>query len=148
MIKVFLVLMITVFFAACDSSNSDNAVVETGVISSFENGSPKVERDYKVVDGNQLPFFEREYYADGNLLKEGALNNDAKRNGLWKSYYRDGVLWSQGDFINGIREGITITYFASGKKYYEGHYTKGRKSGVWKFWNEQVELVKETDYNN
>ncbi len=147
MSKVFLVLMITVFFTACENSNSGNDVVETNVISSFENGSPKVERDYKLVNNNLISIYEREYYEDGNLLKEGSLNEDKKRNGLWKSYYRDGVLWSQGDFVNGIREGITITYFASGKKYYEGYYTKGKKSGMWKFWNEQEELVKETDYN-
>ena len=79
--------------------------------------------------------YEKEYYEDGNPLKEGPIVND-KRDGRWKSYYRDGTLWSEGDYANGVREGLTKSYFPNGKLRYEGNFTNGVKSGQWNFYNE------------
>ena len=74
------------------------------------------------------------------MLKEGRLSSAEKSDGLWKYYYRDGVLWSEGNYIVGVREGKTITYFANGNKYYEGQFTKAKKVGIWKFWFEDGEF--------
>lgn len=150
--KVILILIIPIaigiFFAACGNSNSGKKLLEDKeVMSSYVNGLPQIERDFKMVDGKRLAVYEREFYEDGNLLKEGPLSSQKKRDGLWKSYYRDGVLWSEGDYKNGIREGKTITYFANGKKYYEGQFVNAQKSGVWKFWDEQGEFVNKIDFD-
>lgn len=149
----FIVTSIVVGFltTACNNSNSVNETKETSkteVVSHYVNGSPQIERDFKIVDGVKTATYEREYYEDGNLLKEGPLNKDEKRDGLWKSYYRDGVLWSEGGFVNGIREGKTVTYFSNGKKYYDGKFVNAKKSGVWKFYDEQGEFVNETYYDH
>jgi antitoxin component YwqK of YwqJK toxin-antitoxin module len=146
--KVVLVLIsitIGIFFTACN--NSGRNLEGTEVISSYANNQPQIERDYKMVDGKRLAVYEREYYEDGNLLKEGALSNSEKRDGLWKSYHRDGVIWSEGAYIDGIREGTTITYFANGNKYYEGQFAKAKKVGVWKFWTEDGEFEKEINFD-
>ncbi|MFK5856971.1 MAG: hypothetical protein QM503_12640 [Bacteroidota bacterium] len=144
--KIVLVLMIAVFFTACGGDSSSNPE-RTDIISSYANGQPQMERDFKMNDGKRLAVYEREYYEDGNLLKEGPLSINEKRDGLWKSYYRDGVLWSEGEYNNGVREGKTVTYFANGKKYYEGQFVKAQKSGLWKFYNEDGEFVNETIYD-
>lgn len=145
--KVFLISIVTIFFATCISCNSGNGLEGTEVISSYANGNPQMERDYKMIDGKRTAVYEREYYEDGNLLKEGRLGDSEKRDGHWKSYYRDGVVWSEGDYIDGVRNGKTVTYYANGNKYYEGQFAKAKKVGVWKFWNEDGELNKEVDFD-
>jgi len=145
--RIVIVLMIAVFFTACGGENTSKNLERTDIINSYTNGQTQVERDFKMVDGKRMAVYEREYYEDGNLLKDGPLSTNEKRDGLWKSYYRDGVLWSEGEYNNGIREGKTITYFANGKKYYEGQFVRAQKSGVWKFYNEEGEFVNETIYD-
>lgn len=145
--KVVLISIVAIFFAAGNSCNSGNSLEGTEVLSSYANGTPQMERDYKMIDGKRLAVYEREYYEDGNLLKEGRLSSAEKRDGYWKSYYRDGVLWSEGNYIVGIREGKTITYFANGNKYYEGQFAKAKKVGVWKFWTEDGKFDKEIDFD-
>jgi len=144
---IFISIIIGIFFTACDNNNTIKSAVVKEVVGNYPDGSPQIERDFKVVDEKKIVVYEREYYEDGKLLKEGPLNDDSKRNGLWKSYYRDGVLWSEGDFVNGIREGKTVTYFSNGQKYYEGQFSKAKKSGVWKFYNEQGEFVYDKNYD-
>lgn len=141
--KIILILVIAIFAVSC----ADNNTIETEILKSYDDGAVHVERDYKTVDDKKLYTYEREYYKDGKLLKEGFLNDKGRRNGVWKSYYRDGVLWSEGNFANGRREGKTMTFFTNGNKYYEGVYANAKKSGIWKFWNEQGEFVKEVDYD-
>ncbi len=145
--KVVLILMVAVFFAACGSGNSSKNPERTDVITSYANGLPQIERDFKMIDGKRLAIYEREYYEDGNILKEGPLSVNEKRDGLWKSFYRDGVLWSEGEYQNGVREGKTVTYFANGKKYYEGQFSRAKKTGVWKFYNEQGEFVNDAIFD-
>lgn len=150
-------IAIGIFFMACgnagsgkesESKESESKKLEgKEVIVSYANGLAQMERDFKMVDGKRKAVYEREFYEDGNLLKEGPLSSMEKRDGTWKSYYRDGSLWSEGDYNNGIREGSTVTYFANGQKRYEGQFTRAQKSGVWKFWDENGESESEIDYD-
>lgn len=116
------------------------------VITSYSNGNPKLVKTFEVRGDKLIAVFEREYYEDGALLKEGKLQ-DGKREGLWKSFRRSGVLWSEGDFKNGLRNGVTTTYHPNGKIYYLGEYTNGAKSGNWKFYNKDGKLVKEENFD-
>ena len=160
--KNILILVISLLvFASCGSNNSKNndnsakqekAKAETiapdgdHIVSTYTNEKPKIVRTYKVEGEKRTAIFEKEYYEDGNLLKEGGLKN-GKRNGEWKSYRRDGILWSNGNYIEGVREGTTITYHPNGKIYYEGHYSKGAKSGAWKFYDRDGKMVKEENFD-
>lgn len=143
---IFIAISSGMFFTACNSNNTVKSDVVKEVVNYYPNGTLQIERDFKIIDDKKITVYEREYYEDGKLLKEGPLNSYAERNGNWKSYYRDGVLWSEGDFINGVRDGKTVTYFANGKKYYEGQYSKGKKSGIWKFYNEQGDFLYDKSY--
>jgi len=145
--RIILILMIAVFFTACGSDDSSKNPERTDIIASYANGKPQIERDFIMTDGKRVAVYEREYYEDGSLLKEGKLSKNEKRDGLWKSYYRDGIVWSEGEYKNGIREGKTVTYFPNGKKYYEGQFVKAQKSGLWKFYDEEGKFVKETVYD-
>ncbi len=136
--KLVLLFMVAALFTACDSNSTAKKKALEGkeVISRYTNGSAQLERDYAIVDGKRVAKYEWEYYEDGNKLKEGPLSKEEKRDGQWKAYYRDGKLWSEGDYRNGVREGKTITYHSNGNKYYDGQFKKAQKVGVWKFYKE------------
>lgn len=116
------------------------------IISTYANGKPKLVQTFKTENGKSSAVYEKEYYEDYSILKEGGLKN-GNRIGLWKSFRRDGLLWSEGYYSDGIRNGITITYHPNGQKYYSGEYTKGVKTGLWKFYNEEGKLIKEKDFS-
>ncbi len=146
--RIFLFLVIAVVFSACNENTPKNKNLEgKEVISRYTNGIAQIERDYKMVDGKRFATYEWEYYEDGNVLKEGPLSSAEKRDGIWKSFYRDGKLWSEGEYKNGIREGRTVTYHDNGKKYYEGQFVKGQKSGIWKFYNKAGDFDNEIDFD-
>lgn len=115
------------------------------VISSYTNGEPKIVRTFKVTDGKRVAVYEKEFYDDGKILKEGKLVN-GKRDGLWKSFRRDGLLWSEGYFVNGNKQGTTTAYHPNGNVYYKGDYDNGRKIGEWTFYNNKGEQVKTEDF--
>lgn len=112
------------------------------VVEKFVNGNPRLVRTIEKVDGVLVAVYEKEYWDDGNILKEGPLKN-GKRDGTWQSFYRDGVLWSEGSFNEGAREGVSITYHPNGRKKYHGFFTNGKKSGTWKFYDEEGEFIKD-----
>lgn len=145
--KVILFMAVAAILAACGNGETKKTLVGKDVISRYTNGAVQIERDYKMIDGKRLAVYEWEYYEDGNILKEGPLSSNEKRDGEWKSYYRDGKLWSEGDYNDGVREGKTITYHPNGNKYYEGSFRRAQKTGIWKFYKENGEFDYEIDYD-
>jgi len=85
-------------------------------------------------------------YDNGQVEMQGMMKN-GKREGLWKSFYEDGTPWSQTTFKEGKKEGATTTWFENGKKRYEGFYKNDVESGVWKYYDEKGNFVKNFDYD-
>jgi len=52
-----------------------------------------------------------------------------------------GTKWSEGEFINGKMEGSTTTYYSNGQIRYTGSFENGLKSGEWRFYDENGELL-------
>lgn len=132
-------------FSACSNSESKQSLEGVEVIESYANGNPRIEREYEMVDGKKTAVYEREYYADKQIIKEGPLDINESRDGRWKSFRQDGKVWSEGEYQNGARQGKTITYHPNGNIYYEGQFNKGQKCGVWKFHKESGEFDYEMD---
>lgn len=157
--KLLMIFLILFLMASCDFYKTEDATsnfelkeeqnqVSNGdhVITSFANGNPKVVKTFEVKGNKLIAVYEKEYYEDGTLFKEGKLKNE-KREGFWKSYRPNGILWSEGNFKNGHRNGVTTTYHPNGNIYYLGEYTNGSKSGNWKFYNNEGKLVKEENFD-
>ena len=75
------------------------------------------------------------------MMKEG------KREGLWKSFYENGLKWSETTFAAGIKNGKTSTWYENGKKRYDGFFTNDLESGKWTYWNESGEQVSTKDFD-
>ena len=58
------------------------------------------------------------------------------RHGLFRSYYKDGSLASQGAYEHGKEEGMWRDYHENGELAAEGSYREGSKVGVWNYWDE------------
>jgi len=138
---LFVVLL---WMVGCQNSSMPGQGLE--VVSTFPDGSVKVDRMYNTTEGVKVAYYEREYHPGGQLFKEGPLKND-KPDGLWKSYFQNSTLWSEGEFDEGVRNGLTRTYHDNGHLYYEGYYTFGVKDSLWKFWNAEGTLIKEVDFS-
>jgi antitoxin component YwqK of YwqJK toxin-antitoxin module len=137
--RILMFLIVLLAISGCDSGDGKIKKVklesDEKVLESFANGTPRIVRVFKERDGKSDFEYEKEYYEDGNLLKEGPIVENSK-DGMWKSYYRDGTLWSEGHFLKGKREGMIKSYYPNGKLKFEGNYKTGEKTGQWNFYKE------------
>lgn len=130
-----------IVFVSCNSSDKNKSDEDTNqvVVTRYINDQPQIINYFEVVEGDKVVVYQKEYYEDGNLLKEGAIKNN-KRHGIWTSYYRDGKKWSEGEFVEGKMEGSTTSFHPNGGVRYTGSFENGRKSGEWRFYDEDGEL--------
>lgn len=80
----------------------------------YSTGAVKAEGDYK---GDE-PFGTWKYYWDnGKLLREGSYKDKGLRDGVWKEYFRDGVISVEAKFTAGKYNGDYRDYDYDGKVY-------------------------------
>lgn len=147
--NILLVVVVVFFISACQSGDGKKVRVksEEEVLESYANGTPRIVRTFDEADGKRQYTFEKEYFEDGNLNKEGAIK-DGHRHGEWKGYYRDGNLKNTGYFKNGKRNDTTIAYYENGNVKYVGIFNNGEKTGIWKVFSEEGELTDTQVYIN
>lgn len=145
--KLIAILILAAFMASCGNDGPKEVKLDDGekVVSSFANGTPQIVREVKIVDDKTIGVYEKEYYEDGNLLKEGPIENN-QRNGLWKAYYRNGNIWSEGYYLGGVRNDSIKGYYTDGTLKYVGLFEKGQKTGTWLFYDESGKLTENKVY--
>jgi antitoxin component YwqK of YwqJK toxin-antitoxin module len=137
-------VLLTAFLFSCEERNTSNdpvlenkdSAVQSMTVAEQNNketGPMKVKDS--ITDGVHV-----ERYDNGVIYMRGDIAGGV-RHGEWITFFRDGTLWSKGTYVNGYREGYGISYFPGGKKSSEGYYLKNKMVGVWKFWDEQGNLI-------
>ena len=58
------------------------------------------------------------------------------RNGKWKSYFQDGIMRFEGEFIDDNMNGTVTWYWPNGKIRETGAYLNGSREGDWSAFNE------------
>jgi antitoxin component YwqK of YwqJK toxin-antitoxin module len=101
----------------------------------------KDNKDSIVQNGEQVL-----YHKNGVIEMRGMMKN-GRREGLWKSWYENGLPWSETTFKDGIKNGKTATWYDNGNKRYEGFFKDDKESGRWVFWNEDGTLSDTRNYN-
>ena len=132
-----LIILITI------SCNRERNVTEK---STYPDGSPKAEIEYKVINDRKEIQKETKYYP-GNKKQVSGTYKDGKREGYWVYYYKNGNIWSEGYFKNGKNEGKRTTYFENGKIRYEAFYKQDVRVGQWKFYNDKGILLQVVNYD-
>lgn len=120
--------------------------VEIQVVEDFyKDGSPKMVMDYLVKNGDSIPIHEIQYHADGSKLLEGNYV-DGLRDGEWLSWFADGRIWSKGYFSQGERTGKSWVYHPNGQLYMKGSYENGTKIGLWLVFDEDGNVVGKDEF--
>lgn len=134
-------LLIMVLFS-CDG-NEEPAVPE---IESFDKKIEEPTPDKMPSTTTLQPGEYLEYYEGGQLKIKGFHNQTLEREGLWISYYESGKKWSESYYVNGKKDGHTVTFFPSGSIRYVGEYDNDEKVGKWTFYDEAGLVTHEEEY--
>ncbi len=118
-------------------------------ISRYENGEIKEKGNYTsagyeienswaedgtpmVIDGTGE---HREYHASGQLKLQGAYVEKQKQ-GTWTSWYEDGNVLEQAEYLSGKVKGYHSWYYPNGQLEVRGKYRNGYKIGQWAWYDE------------
>jgi antitoxin component YwqK of YwqJK toxin-antitoxin module len=112
----------------------------------YPDGSPKRVCIYKGKGENRELIHETTFYENRQMQMDGDFK-DGKRHGLWVSWYMNGNKWSEGTFRYGKSEGKRTVYFENGKVRYEGTYKNDLRVGKWRFYDETGKLLAEQDFS-
>lgn len=113
--------------------------------STHEDGTPKIVKYYKD-ESKEVLVKEIRYWDNGGKSMEGEYKN-GNRNGIWTAWYKDGTIWSTGEYNEGVENGLKTVYHENGLKYYEGNIRADKRVGIWKFWDKDGNLLKEINYD-
>lgn len=96
---------------------------------------------------NQKKDGEWKYYSrDNGVLILVEENQNGKAHGNSKVYYETGVLMMERHFVDDQLEGHAKIYYPSGALKEEGDYQKGKKTGIWKTYNEDGDEISSENY--
>lgn len=57
------------------------------------------------------------------------------RHGLFRSYYSNGKLSSEGFYEDGRAQGVWKDFHENGRLAAEGQFESGKEVGIWRYWN-------------
>ena len=90
---------------------------------------------------------EIEHYENGIVKTQGNMLN-GKREGLWISNFQDGKRWSESVYKNGLLNGVTTVFYPSGVMFYKGKFRENKRIGEWVFYAEDGKIDYKKDYPN
>ena len=69
---------------------------------------------------------------------------------MWTFYFENGNKQAEGHYVENIQDGEHVVYHENGNVYYKGCYEKGKRVGLWGFFDEEGRKIatKEFGENN
>lgn len=110
------------------------------VIKKYKNGQVKSIENFK---NGKLNGEFKEFFENGSLFQVGTFKNGDMKN--IKVFYENGNLKFEQNLKN--RKGKYRGYYPNGKLEVEGEVFQGDEIGLWKYYNEEGNLLK-TEYKN
>jgi len=135
-------LTMAVCVVACNSIEvSDDVTIETNVDNIEEIPAVKNPEATVIAPGDYV-----EYHPNGGIKIKGIYSETLTREGLWISYYDNGIKWSESYYSNGKLDGHSLTFYPNGKIRYLGEYKNDEKTGTWTFYDEVGNITNEEKY--
>jgi uncharacterized protein len=84
------------------------------------------------IDGQE----DGQWFSEVNNCKENGTYRDGKKEGVWKTFI-DGKLSFEGNYVDGLPDGLHTYYWGNGKTKEKGKYIAGKKEGDWILYDEE-----------
>ena len=130
------------FFSSC--SNYD----ESEITMYYTDSIPKLKVFYKYYGNKKIITKEIRYYPNQQIQSEGGFNEEYKKTGKWVYYFENRKKQRIENYEAGVKQGLYIEYYKSGKKMIKGYFANGLPDNSWKIWNEKGILVSTTKYED
>ena len=145
--KVFIfgvIAMVTSHCGVISSEKVEGKQNRVEVISNWGDGTVKEERVYHEGDVIEIvTYFENFKVNTKGRVK--IVGEEEVRIGTWRSYYKNGTHWSQGEYSNGVSDGGYQTWHPNGSPNIIGFYSNGVETGQWTFFDSTGTIVKQYD---
>ena len=131
-------------YGALTHEKSEGKPNRVEVISNWGDGTVKEERIY--LDGDVVEIMT--YFENFKVNTKGRVKivgQEEVRIGTWRSYYKNGTHWSQGEYSNGVSDGGYQTWHPNGNPNIIGFYSNGVETGQWTFFDSTGTVVKQYD---
>lgn len=86
------------------------------------------------------------YYKNGKLEQEGTFLKNEKSDGEWKWFYDNGNVLREENYIDGLRNGVSVEYTDSGTIVAKGEYVDDLEEGPWYY--HEGDIVMEGSYKS
>ena len=112
----------------------------------FYKGIPDgIRREYST-DGKVINSY---LFSNGVLMGEGIVDDNGKKQGLWKEFYESGALRAKGKYLNSKPVGEWTYYFEDKAVEITGIYTQnGKKDGEWLWFYPNGNLLSKEIYSD
>lgn len=109
----------------------------------YRNGKPEgVHRKYDD-EGNVV---ESRIYDAGVVLFEGIVDEEGRRQGPWKEFYRSGELKAEGSYKDNLKVGNWKYFYLDGELEQTGSYQRGLPNGMWTWYYPNGQTWREEEY--
>jgi antitoxin component YwqK of YwqJK toxin-antitoxin module len=68
--------------------------------------------------------------------------------GIWRQWYRNGGLYLEDSYVNGVQHGYHAVFSWQGRKEEEGRYAGGKRDGQWTWWDENGDVAAEATFKD
>ena len=107
-----------------------------------DKGAKVAEETYK---NGKKEGVSKSFYKNGNLSEEKHWKNDVE-NGAWRQYYINGKKRLETRIDNGIRNAVYYVYYQNGMLEIRGQYKNDRMEGKWIYYDKKGKLKKQIKY--
>ncbi len=139
-----IVLLTTFLVFSCQNSKADTGNnMRREVKALFPDSTVKTVWEFP--EGDSSKILVTHYFHNQKVQMRGYIKNGV-RDGKWTAYAEDGKILATGFYVDGFEQGEYTVFYPNGKIRYRGNYEAGKRTGLWKFWDIEGNLVKEKDF--
>lgn len=89
-----------------------------------------------------------EYFDNGKIKTEGFLDDNDNKQGQWLSYFDNGNLHKEENYLDDELHGVFKRWHENSKLAIESNYESGKRDGIWKEYYENGSPLEEGYYEN
>mgnify|MGYP001344887571 CR=1 FL=1 len=72
----------------------------------------------------------------------------AKFTGKFIDFYYDSTIIAEGNYINGVKDGLFKIFYLNGKTKESGFYKNGIRTGIWEYWYENESIKQKINFSD